>query len=34
MNSFSCFSFIAAMAAVIPAREAAQREPAEALHYV
>jgi len=27
-------AIIAAMAAVIPAREAAQREPAEALHYV
>jgi hypothetical protein len=27
-------AIIAALAAVIPAREAAQREPAEALHYV
>jgi len=27
-------AIISALAAVIPAREAAQREPAEALHYV
>jgi ABC-type lipoprotein release transport system permease subunit len=27
-------AIIAALAAVIPAREAAQRDPAEALHYV
>jgi ABC-type lipoprotein release transport system permease subunit len=30
----STVAIISALAAVIPAREAAQREPAEALHYV